>query len=258
MEYEAFYATAQRGAQEFEKGDYAAAQATFASLLDESISDLDKCATCLNLVLVAEKRGAPAAEVEALYNRAIAYERPHLRYGATERKADWLANQGRNRESLRLYEEMLTYRELNDTDRARVRLNCDSLRSAFNRYSEAAQHAAGLLEAGKHDEAIAAFRAIVAMDLSDVDRSMMHYNIARAYERKGEPREALPWYERGVADERPHRRFLVIEAMAYALSQLGRTDDSVRIYDELLSRRELTESDKVRIRANLEALRASR
>lgn len=256
MDYETYYATAQRGAQEFEQGDYAAAQSTFQSLLDVEISDLDKCAVCLNLELVAEKREAPAEEVQRWYDRAIAYERPHRRYAATERKADWLAKQGRNRESLQLYEEMLTYAELNDTDRARVRLNCDSLRSAFNRYSEAAQHAAGLFEAGKHDEAIAAFRALAAMDISDIDRSMMYYNLARVYEKKGDPRGALPWYERGVACERQHRRFLVTEAMAYALSEMGKVDESVRLYEDLLTRKELTESDKVRISANIAVLRA--
>ena len=51
---------------------------------------------------------------------------------------------------------------------------------------------------------------------------------------------------------------MVLEGMAYALSQLGRTDDSVRIYEELLSRPELTESDKMRIRNNLAALRGNR
>ena len=255
MDYETYYATAQRGGQEFEQGEYAAAEATFQSLLDAEISDLDKCAMALNLVLIAEKREAPANEVQALYDRAIAWERPHRRYSATERKADWLAKQGRNRESLHLYEEMLTYGELNDTDRARVRLNCDSLRSDFNRYSEAAQHAAGLMEAGKHDEAIAAFRELAAMNLSDIDRSMMCYNDARGFEKKGDSAAALPWYERGVAYERPHRRFMVAEQMAYALSQQGKTNESIRIYEDLLTRKELTESDRVRMRGNVDHMR---
>jgi len=30
----------------------------------------------------------------------------------------------------------------------------------------------------------------------------MCYNLARAHEMKGDPRAALPWYERGVAYER--------------------------------------------------------
>lgn len=256
MDYDTYYATAQRGAQEFEKGDYAAAQATFQSLVDSDISDLDKCAMCTNLISIAEKRELPANEVQALYDRAIAYERPHRRYGATERKADWLARQNRNRESLHLYEEMLTYAELSDTDRARIRLNCDSLRSDFNRYSEAARAAAALVEVGKLDEGIAAFRELAAMNISDIDRSMMCFNVAKAYEKKNDPKGALPWYERGVSYERPHRRFMVAENLAYSLLQQGKTDESIRIYEDLLTRGELTENDKVRMRNNLASLRA--
>jgi len=259
MEYEAYYELAQRGGQEFEAGDYAAAQATFRSLLETDISDVDKCAMCLNLTLAAEKLEAAPADVEALYARAIAYERPHRRYGATERKADWLARQGRNRESLQLYEEMLTYAELTDTDRARIRLNCDSLRSDFNRYSEAARHAAALLEAGKHDEAIAAFRQLTAAsNISDVDRSMMCYNVARAYEQKGEPDSALKWYQRGVVHERPHRRFMVAESLAQALAQHGKREEGEALYEELLARPELSEGDKYRIGGNLAALRGTK
>jgi hypothetical protein len=106
MDYETYYATAQQGGQEFEKGDYAAAQSTFQSLLDTDISDLDKCAMCLNLLLAVEKREAPAEEIQALYDRAIGYERPHRRYRATE--------QGRlvgeaGTQSQPAPEEMLTY-----------------------------------------------------------------------------------------------------------------------------------------------------
>ncbi|MEO8602091.1 MAG: hypothetical protein ABI629_05895 [bacterium] len=257
MEYDGYCAIAQRGAQEFEAGDYAAAEATFESLLAADISDIDKCAMSLNLAMVAEKRPSPPADIEACYDRAIAYERPHRQYGATERKADWLAKQGRNRDSLHLYEAMLTYAELSETDRARVRLNCDSLRSDFNRYSEAARAAAALLEAGKHDEAIAAFRALVSGDLSDIDRAMMCCNVARSYEKKGDPRSALRWYERGVDYERPHRRFMVAELMANALSQQERSAESVRIYEDLLTRTELSEHDKWRMRGNIAALRTT-
>lgn len=258
MEYETYTETAQRGAQEFENGDYAAAEATFRSLVESDISDVDKSVMCLNLILIAEKRNAPADEIERLFDRALGWERAHRRYTATERKADWLARTGRNRESLRVYEDMLTYGELNDTDRARVRLNCDSLRSDFNRYSEAAQHAAGLMEAGKIDEAIAAFRELAAMDLSDIDRSMMCYNIAQAHEKKGDPKGALPWFERGVAYERPHRRFMVAEGMAYSLLQQGKNAEALRLYEDLLTRRELTEADKMRARANIDSLRAKK
>jgi tetratricopeptide (TPR) repeat protein len=258
MEYEAYYELAQRGGREFEAGEYGAAQATFQSLLETDISDIDKCAMCLNLTVAAEKLQATPAEIEALYARAIAYERPHRRYGATERKADWLARQGRNRESLQVYEAMLTYAELADTDRARIRLNCDSLRSDFNRYSEAARDAAALLEAGKHDEAIAAFRQLTAADISDVDRSMMCYNVGRAYEQKGDWNSALKWYERGIVHERPHRRFMVAESLAYALSQHGQVEEGARRYEELLARPELSEADKLRIRGNLAAVRAGK
>lgn len=256
MEYQAYYDLAQQGAQQFERGEYAAAEATFRALVDSDISDLDKCAMCINLIVAAEKREAPAEEIAAWYERAIAYERPHRRYAATEGKADWLARQGRNRDSLRLYEEMLGYAELNETDRARVRLNCDSLRSDFNRYSEAARHAAGLMEAGRHDEAIAAFRELVGSDLCDVDRSMMCYNLARAHEAKGDRGAARRWYERGVEYERPHRRFMVAEALAFALSQQDEVRESLRMYRELLARPELTENDKLRIGGNIAALEA--
>jgi hypothetical protein len=85
---------------------------------------------------------------------------------------------------------------------------------------------------------------------------MMCYNLATTYEKKDEASEVRRWYDRGISYETPHRRFLVAEGKAAWLARQGDHAQSARIYESLLARRELNESDRDRIRRNLEIVRA--
>lgn len=51
---------------------------------------------------------------------------------------------------------------------------------------------------------------------------------------------------------------MVAESLAYARSQHGTVEESARRYEELLARPELSEADKMWIRGNLAAVRASK
>lgn len=125
----------------------------------------------------------------------------------------------------------------------------------YEEYVNLAHHAAKLDEAGEHEQAITTFRALLASDISDIDKAMMCHNIGVVQEKLGREQEALSSYERGFNYERPHGRSYVAEQRAAYLYRTGRLAESLRAYEELLYRPSLTEEEKHRIRHNIAALR---
>jgi tetratricopeptide (TPR) repeat protein len=92
------------------------------TLVDSSISDLDKANACLNAAIVCDKLGQ---EDKALdwYDRGIKYEFSHHRYLVAEHKAAYLARKGKTRESLRIYEQLAREASLTEADKDRIRHN---------------------------------------------------------------------------------------------------------------------------------------
>jgi predicted negative regulator of RcsB-dependent stress response len=125
----------------------------------------------------------------------------------------------------------------------------------YDAYTAAAQQAASLVDQGDYPGAATILQGLVESDISDLDKAMMCLNLATVHDRMNLPDEALQWFARGEGLERRHGRFHVAEQLAAHLAATGRDCDSLRKYEDLLRRRELMESDKVRIRNNVEVLR---
>jgi tetratricopeptide (TPR) repeat protein len=125
----------------------------------------------------------------------------------------------------------------------------------YERYVELAGEGAQLVEAGEHEQALTVFRSLLTTDISDLDKASMCYNMAFIYEKMGEEREALASYDRGIGYERKHSRTQVAEHKAAYLARLGRTRESVRLYEEVLRNRSLKEEEKYTLRYNIEVLK---
>ena len=117
----------------------------------------------------------------------------------------------------------------------------------YQDYVDAASAANALFDAGKHDEAIAAFEVLLKSDISDIDKSMMAYNIAHICEKAGHLDHALEWFDYGISLEEPLCRCLVREHKAALFENLRRDAEAIAIYEALYTLPYETEPDKERI-----------
>jgi tetratricopeptide (TPR) repeat protein len=125
----------------------------------------------------------------------------------------------------------------------------------YEEYVNRAHQAAQSVEAGEYEQALATFQSLLASDISDIDKAMMCSNIGVVLESMGREQEALASYARGMSHERPHSRIYVAEQRAGYLYRLGRLEESLKAYEELLYRSSLTEEEKNRLRHNIATLR---
>jgi len=126
----------------------------------------------------------------------------------------------------------------------------------YDRYVEATQQGARLMEDGDLEGALAVFRGLVASDISEIDRSMMAYNTAVILEKLGRERETREAYRQAMDLERRHGRSFVAEHHAAYLARIARVRDSLHAYEDLLRRPSLTEEEKNRLRQNVDYLRS--
>jgi len=123
-------------------------------------------------------------------------------------------------------------------------------------YVEVAQEAARLVEAGDYDSAVAVITSLLDSDISDLDKSMMCLNLALIQDKLGRSEEALAWYDRGIGYERRVGRFTIAEHKAAYLAERDERQLSYDLYEQLLTRPELMDTDKERIRHNVAVLQA--
>jgi hypothetical protein len=119
--------SAQQASDLVERGDYDGAITILRDLLSTDISEVDKAMMCLNIAVVYDKMGR-TDDALASFAAGIDYERRHGRFYVTEQRAAFLAKQGRDRESLAEYQELLGRPELTENDRERIRQNVEVLR----------------------------------------------------------------------------------------------------------------------------------
>jgi tetratricopeptide (TPR) repeat protein len=93
-------------------------------LLD--ISATDKAMMCLNMATVYGKLNRHD-EALAWYDKGTSYERGAGGTFVSERRAGYLAEQGRYRESLVRYQELLSHPGLSEGDKQRIGQNIDLL-----------------------------------------------------------------------------------------------------------------------------------
>lgn len=125
----------------------------------------------------------------------------------------------------------------------------------YQDYTLQAQQVASSVESENYKEALSLLQVLLDSDLSDLDKSMMCVNVAVVYDKLQQSAESLRWYDEGIAYEVRHSHFFVEERKAEYLFYLGREEESVEIYEELLTRDYLMESDKERIRHNVKIIR---
>lgn len=121
----------------------------------------------------------------------------------------------------------------------------------FLEYTEAMKTAAALHEAGKYNEAISAFDALLSTDVSDRDKGIICHNIAVIYKEQNLSGSALSWYERGRDYERPHGGTVNVTALGSYLYDSGRFSESLTVWEDMLKWPSLTEVEKNNIRNNI-------
>jgi tetratricopeptide (TPR) repeat protein len=112
-----------------------------------------------------------------------------------------------------------------------------------------------MFDSGNMQAALEVFTGLVNSDISDLDKSSMCLNIAVVYDKLGNLQQCLEWYAKAIQLEKPHCRIEAQEYLANYLKQINRPRESLKILEGLLSYTHLTESDKVRIRENIEGLK---
>jgi predicted negative regulator of RcsB-dependent stress response len=127
MDYKAYVQETHRASQLVERGDYAGAAAILQQLLAQDISNVDKAMMCLNLAIVSDKQGR-VEEALDWYAEGAYYEGLHQRHYVAEKRAVYLAAQGRYRESREAYEALLKRPGLTEGDKARMRGQIEQLR----------------------------------------------------------------------------------------------------------------------------------
>ncbi|HEX8633202.1 MAG TPA: hypothetical protein VF703_03520 [Pyrinomonadaceae bacterium] len=97
-------------------------------LIECELDDFHKTIVCVNMGIIFGLKGQDS-DALAWYDRAINYERVHGRYFAAERKAGYLAELGRNAESLSMFERLLSEPSLTAEDDERMRQNISILKN---------------------------------------------------------------------------------------------------------------------------------
>jgi tetratricopeptide (TPR) repeat protein len=126
----------------------------------------------------------------------------------------------------------------------------------YEEYAAAARAAAGLLEKGDKDGALAAFQALAEAGLPDMDTAVMHLNQAVILAQSGDVEGALLRYDRAIAIESKHNRFAVTELKAVFLAQQGRHRDSLELFRVLAKRPDANFADRTRYEQNVRTLEA--
>lgn len=128
----------------------------------------------------------------------------------------------------------------------------------YQDYVDKANAASKLFDEGDLDGAMAGFDELVKSDISDIDKSMMCYNIARVCEKGGNLEHALEWYDYGISLEEPLCRCLIAEHKAAFFANQRRDAEAIALYEALYGLPYVTEGDKERIWKNLLILRNPR
>jgi len=111
-----------------ERGDYDDALLVLWPWVQTDLPFFQKMITCVNTAAVYALKNQPE-DALAWYDHGVEVERPHGIFFAAERKAAYLAELGRDRESLAIYEGLLWEPSLKDEDRERIRRNVATLKA---------------------------------------------------------------------------------------------------------------------------------
>ena len=89
-------------------------------LVLSDISDIDKVTICLDLATAYDRLGSSEDSL-SWYDKGIAIEQVYCRYIASEKKAQYLSELGRNKEAILIYEALIKEQFVSESDKERLR-----------------------------------------------------------------------------------------------------------------------------------------
>jgi tetratricopeptide (TPR) repeat protein len=125
----------------------------------------------------------------------------------------------------------------------------------YKDFQNRVDHGTQMFDSGNMQAALEIFTSLINSDISDIDKSSMCLNIAVVFDKLGNLQQTLEWYTRAVQLEKSHCRFEAQEYLAAYLKQINRPRESLKILESLLTSTHLAESDKVRVKQNIEELK---
>jgi tetratricopeptide (TPR) repeat protein len=124
----------------------------------------------------------------------------------------------------------------------------------YQEYVQRVQQTSQLIHEARFKEAVEALYQLFLSDISDLDKADMCADLAVVYDRMGNTDEAMNWYEKGISYEQDYCRYAMVEKKAQYLSQLGRNDQAVSIYESLIQQPFVSEAEKERMRKTIQNL----
>jgi tetratricopeptide (TPR) repeat protein len=124
----------------------------------------------------------------------------------------------------------------------------------YQEYLYKSQQAAQLIQSGRLHESVDFLYQFFLSDISDINKINICTDLAAVYDRTGNTDEAIAWFDKGIALECIYSRYEVLEKKAQYLSQLGRSQDAVLIYEALIKEPFVSEEEKERMRKRIQML----
>jgi tetratricopeptide (TPR) repeat protein len=95
-------------------------------LVLSDIADIDKAAACMDLATAYDRLGN-TDDALSWYDKGIAIEQVYCRYVASEKKAQYLSQLGRNKEALPIYEALIKENFVSESEKERMRKTMQAL-----------------------------------------------------------------------------------------------------------------------------------
>jgi len=124
----------------------------------------------------------------------------------------------------------------------------------YQEYIQKVQLTSQLIHDAHFKEAVEALYQLFLSDISDLDKADICAELAVVYDRMGNTDQTMTWYEKGISLEQDYCRYATVEKKAQCLSQLGRNDQAVSIYESLIQQPFVTEAEKERMRKVIQNL----
>lgn len=120
MEYQEFLRLSREADACLDAGRLKEAETLLFDLVMSDVSELDRAVLCARMAAIFDRRG-DTGEALGWFDKGIAAEQLYSRYEIVEKKAAYLAQLGRYREAVKIYETLLKQPYLTEGEKERVR-----------------------------------------------------------------------------------------------------------------------------------------
>jgi tetratricopeptide (TPR) repeat protein len=126
MEYQEFLQRTQNASQLFQSAHFQEAVDALYLLYLSDISDIDKSNICTELASVYDRMGN-TDEALSWYDKGIDLEQLYSRFEVSEKKALYLAELGRSKDAVPIYESLIKQPFVSEANRERMRKTIQNL-----------------------------------------------------------------------------------------------------------------------------------